>query len=294
MPAPFVTALLQSNAILAAPLTRADRAEQFAALCTELGVDPSSPSALEHLKDESRFSTQDIVGAVERMGSQSTFRGVAADDGWVSPDQLAYQRTTMGRDLRRAGVKCVITGDVRDEDNFYALCHDTPDTASLLPNVARYYPENVAAALLATYDALPEDAPAEACQARLGRVLADGQVHLPVRLLASDLVPSLPTVRYTVELVPSALGYNGKVSHGSDLAIQHLRTSVLTPAETEAALAWHAELNRAVGPALDGGEFVQRGEEEVLMLQSNGTTAWVKDWRWPLLRAAQRVVRPDV
>lgn len=291
--APFVTALLQSNAILAPPLTRLERAEQFSELCAQLGADAKSPGILADLRDQEKYPTEAIIAAVQRMGSLSTFRGVAADDeGWSIRDILSYQRNSMGRDLRSAGVKCVITGDVRDESVFYSVVHDAPRPADILPNVARYYPLHLAEALCATYPPLEDDATPQECQARLGRVLADGQVHLPVRLLAKDLSPHIPTVRYTIEMVAEALGYNGNVSHGSDLAIQHFRLSVLNNREISAALEWIYALRDAVRPALVGEGFVQRPPDQVLCLLKNGRTAWVHDWRWDELRDKEKAVRP--
>jgi hypothetical protein len=290
---PFVTALLQSNAILAPSLPRSARADQFAALCRALDIDPAAADALDQLRDEEAYPTWRILDAVGSMGALCTFRGVA-DVHWVAPDQLEYQRTGMGAALAAAGVKCVIAGDVRDEDHFYAMCHEAHTPDALLPNVARYYPTALAAALLESYPPLAADADAAACQQRLGRVLADGQVHLPVRLLAADLAPHVPTVRYTIELVAAALGYKGKASHGSDLAIQHVRFSVLSDDERSATLDWHKALNAHVECAIKTPErFTQRPEGEVLALLKSGRTAWVQDWRWPLLRDAQRAVRPE-
>jgi hypothetical protein len=46
----------------------------------------------------------------------------------------------------------------------------------------------------------------------IAQILADGQVHLPVRLLAKDLAShGLPVVRYAIEMVPKALGTKGKL-----------------------------------------------------------------------------------
>lgn len=292
---PFASVMLQSNAILSDPLTRSDRADQFAAFARELGADPSSPTVLADLRDTAKYPTSALVRAVERMGTLGTFRGVVGEDGdgWVRANQMAYQRSGgLGRDLAAAGVKCVIVGDVRDEDHFYTAVHDVTAPDTLLPNVARYYPLPLARALLESYPPLHAGATPAECQARLGRVLADGQVHLPVRLLAADLAPYLPVVRYTIEMAPKALGYDGRVPHGADLPVQHLRLSVLSPDETKTALEWHTALEAAVAPALVGdGSFVQRGQEEVLALQKNGSTAWSADWRWPSLRAAEKALR---
>lgn len=292
-PAPFVTALLQSNGIVSDPLMPAERETQFAAFCAQLGADPTSPTILAELRDTTRYPTAQLVKAVENMGIHSTFRGVV-EDGWLRPDQMDFQRSGgMGEALKAAGVRCVIAGDVRDEDAFYSIVHDVPTASDLLPNVARYYPLFVARRLVAAYPNLPADAPRAECQARLGRILADGQVHLPVRLLCRDLAAAgLPTLRYAVEMVPRALGTGGLVTHGSDIAIQHLRLSVLSTEEEDAAVAWHDAAWGEVASAMDG-TFTQRPEDEVLLLSKSGRVGRARDWRWEQLRAVEAAVLAD-
>ncbi|KAL1406112.1 hypothetical protein Q8F55_007795 [Vanrija albida] len=286
--APFATALLQSNAILADAVAPRDREAQFGAFCRALGADPDSPAILAELRDTRRFPTAALVAAVEAMGHHSTFRGVV-EPGWIRADQMAFQRGPMGQALAAAGVRAVLAGDVRDEAAFYALVHDVSAPEDLLPNVARYYPEGVAARLLAAYEPLGAGADAADCAARLGRALADGQVHLPVRVLCRDLARALPTIRYAVELVPRALGTRGVVTHGSDTALQHLRRSVLAPDEEAAAVAWHDALWGEAARVMDG-TFVQRPDDEVLLLAKDGQVRWAHDWRWEQLRAVEAAV----
>lgn len=291
--APFVTATLQSNAILTDPLSREERRGQFHELCAALDLDSESPDILTTLRDRARVPTTALIAAVEGMGVESTFRGVVGD--WVDADQMAFQASgALARGLAAAGVRAVILGDVRDEAHFYAGCHPCNTPSELLPNVARYYPLPTARALLASYPPL-SDISAPACQERLGRVLADGQVYLPVRLLARDLAAAgLPVVRYAIETVVRALGTNGSVTHASDLPIQHLRMSAMDGEETRRALEWHALVRAAVEPALhgDGSAFAQRSEDQVLLMDERGT-AWRHDWRWDTLRAAEAAVRPE-
>jgi hypothetical protein len=84
----------------------------------------------------------------------------------------------------------------------------------------------------------------------------------------------------------------GKVTHGSDLPIQHLRLSVLSEEETSAALRFHATLQQSVSSALeDEQELRPREEEEMLILRQDGSTGWDKDWRWPQLRAVEKAIR---
>ncbi|KAK4689641.1 hypothetical protein P7C73_g460, partial [Tremellales sp. Uapishka_1] len=261
-PSPFVTALLQSNAILTNPLAPSTRDEQFQAFCEQLRIDHTLPDILEQLRDTTKFPTQAVISAVQSMGNLCTFRGVIGTDGWNRADEMEYQQSgRMAADLKSAGVRCVIMGDVRDEDFFYSYVHPCQGPSDILPNLERYYPAEQSKRLLAAYPALAVDASPAECDRLQGRILADGQVHLPARLLAKDLVAGgMPVVRYAVEFVAEKLNSNA--------------------------------LENAIGPAVRmDGTFVQRGEEEMLALNKDGSTAWKSDWRWPLLRAAEKAVR---
>lgn len=75
-------------------------------------LDPTSPSALEDLR---AVSTKQLVSAVERAGKLSTFRGVYGKDGWMS-ELIDFQKSPAFADgLRKAGVRSVLVGEVRDE-----------------------------------------------------------------------------------------------------------------------------------------------------------------------------------
>lgn len=59
---------------------------------------------------------EQIVDAVQNMGFESIFRGVAGKDGWNAPDEMEFQHSgELGRRLLTAGVQFVVMGDVKDE-----------------------------------------------------------------------------------------------------------------------------------------------------------------------------------
>ena len=108
--------MLQSNAVISDPVQPAERNCQVQDLCKSLGIDYNAPDLLEQLRDTSKVTTEQLMKAVQGDGDAATYRGVAGPDGWVRSDMMAYQQSgRLASDLKRAGVKCVITGDVRDE-----------------------------------------------------------------------------------------------------------------------------------------------------------------------------------
>lgn len=117
---------------------------------------------------------------------------------------MAWQRSgAFAAGLRRAGVQSVAVGDLSEEWYLYAIAHPIGCAADVRHNLLRYYAEETVDALLALYAPLPADAPLEACFARFGTVLSDGQVHLPVRMLARDLLASgFPVLRYEIRWTP--------------------------------------------------------------------------------------------
>ncbi len=214
-------------------MTPASRNEQFSALCQALGLDRQAPDILDTLRDTSKVSTEALISGVLAMGDLSTFRGVVGTDGWVRADEMQFQQNGgLAKGLWDAGVRCVISGDVKDEASdllffanlqatFYQIVHPCKSKDDILSNLCRYYPLALAVKLISAYTQLSDDASPEECDILLGRVgvdfgsadakiLADGQVHLPVRLLAKDLAAhDFPVIRYAVEKVAEALGSKG-------------------------------------------------------------------------------------
>lgn len=105
-----------SNAIVADPVDPASKNVQFKQLCAALSIDPARPDVLDILRDSSVVSTDQLIQAVQDMGTSGTFRGVRGSDDWVRGDEMQYQHSGgLANGLRLAGVKCVVMGDLQDE-----------------------------------------------------------------------------------------------------------------------------------------------------------------------------------
>lgn len=130
---------------------------------------------------------------------------------------MAWQRQRAGGladGLRTAGVRSVVVGDLRDEWYLYAIAHPIARAADIRPNLLRYYAAPLVDAFLTCYPPLDGAAGQEECERRFGEVLSDGQVHLPVRVLARDLVEAgFPVLRYEIRWTPEQVreGTKGEV-----------------------------------------------------------------------------------
>lgn len=162
------------------------------------------------LRDPARVKWEDIVAAIEeeKLGPHGTFRG-CLDGGWLAtaPEPMAWQRQRAGGladGLRTAGVRSVVVGDLRDEWYLYAIAHPIATAADIRPNLLRYYAAPLVDAFLACYPPLDgATAGPEECARRFGEILSDGQVHLPVRVLARDLGEAgFPVLRYEIRWTP--------------------------------------------------------------------------------------------
>lgn len=68
---------------------------------------------------------------------------------------------------------------------------------------------------------------------------------------------------------------------------------MMTPEETSAVLKFNKILWDEAAKAVKGDRNSKRREdEEMLVLGKDGATAWKADWRWPQLKAAEKVFRP--
>ncbi|KAL7414751.1 Alpha/Beta hydrolase protein [Mrakia frigida] len=295
-PAPFKTAFLQSNAILTnPPIPNATHTAQFKLLCSRVGLDPESPTALADLRDPSKISTEKIMFAIEGMDEYSYFRGIQDMDGFVQEVEEYQQGPQFAEDLRTVGVECVVLGGVRDENKFYRITHSPRTKAELVQDVERYYLPEAAARLVDTY--LPEkEATPEELTELVGHILGDCQVHMPVRFLARDLLKrGFPVVRYEVQYLAKFWDDIAKdsIAHGTDLVLLHLRLTRLTPLDTCVAQKFLLAIEEEMIKAQSGD---LKPWNKMLVLKGDGTVVWEEDERWAgkQLQGAEFAVRGSV
>lgn len=94
--------------------------------------------------------------------------------------------------------------------------HPATSVDELPANLGRYYPSSDARKLLATYPQLPSNATGTQIDTLFGRILSDGQVYIPVRQLARDLLAqNYPCVRFEISyLVESWKKQNREYTYG--------------------------------------------------------------------------------
>ncbi|EED80621.1 predicted protein [Postia placenta Mad-698-R] len=282
--APFQSAVLQSNAILTVPKTPRELRPQFQALCHALGLESSSPDILTTLRDSSRLPASKITHVIETdaLGVEhGTFRG-CLDDSWLSttPDPMIWQRSgDFARALKAKGVRSIVVGDLTEEWYLYSIAHPVRTVRDVRHNADRYYPAEVVERLLGMYRALPDDAPEDEVKRLFGELMSDGQVHLPVRLLARDLMAAgFPVVRYEIRWTPEQLRPFGYVTHGTDRALWALRIPNLEPQQAEVARKWLDAIDAEVKQVEEHGNG--RDLQEVLALNEDRTIGWKPDERW--------------
>ena len=317
---PFQSAMLQSNAILyvlrflldrnnilklyrTTPKTPSELRLQFIALCKSLNIDPASPTALARLRALPWRALTHVIETDAVGPAFGSFRG-ALDGIWLAqtPDPMAWQRSgAFARGLRAHGVRSIVLGDLTEEWYLYSIAHPVHVPSDVRDNVRRYYPDGVVEKMLACYPPLPQGASKEEMERYMGEVLADGQVHFPVRLLARDLLKAdFPVLRYEIRWTPEQVrpyGENrnpfllssllilwsyapGYVTHGTDRFLWTLRLPILTPAQIVAARTWLDVLDAETKALEEGLNANARDPKKVLALREDKTVAWKEDEKW--------------
>ncbi|CAD6581306.1 MAG: hypothetical protein CYPHOPRED_001542 [Cyphobasidiales sp. Tagirdzhanova-0007] len=300
--APFVTATLHSNAILSNPQDLDTAQKQFEVLCRMLDLEPHQNDVLERLRDTSSGQLMEAVG---NMGQHNTFRPAYGQDEWLKELVMHQRSSTFAEGLQSAGVKSVLLTEVSEEQAFYRFSH--PSTASpnvgegwkeyntrayeeLLQNLNRYYQPSDAQALAKTYPILPPCATRGDIDGLLGQMLADGQVYIPTRQLARDLLLNgFPCIRLQTRFLSNLKRQSSPyVVHGSDLVLHQLRLPTLTPEEVAVSVNLLDTLDKERAKA-EKGELHRA--DEMLCLMADGKIEWLPDDWYPMLMRKEAALR---
>jgi hypothetical protein len=214
------------------PKTPQELRSQFHALCTALDLDPSAKDVLETLRDSSRIPASRITKVIEELGEYGTFRGTLGGSWWPTSsgelDPLESQRSgEFARALRAKGIRSILVGDLSEEWYLYSIAHPLVRSASgswadsIIEALERYFQPSIVERVCALYPDFPpaNDASEKEAMRIFGQLLADGQVHLPVRMLWRDLTsdaaragdkPSLKVVRYAIRWSPEQVRPEGQ------------------------------------------------------------------------------------
>lgn len=195
---------------------------QYDALCHALKLEPSTPSTLVTLKDPMQTPAESITKAIddEVLGPYGTFRGTLdgvflpfSDSNADPTDPMTWQRSgLLAKGLLEHGVRCVIVGDLTEEWYLYSIAHPIRKPSDIKDNLLRYYPEDIVTKMSKIYRTPKEDESEEELMKLFGEMLSEGQVHLPVRLLARDLKQAgFPVCRYEIRWTPEQVRPKGKV-----------------------------------------------------------------------------------
>ncbi|KAK0240977.1 Alpha/Beta hydrolase protein [Armillaria nabsnona] len=279
---PFQSAHLMSNAMVLTPKTPTEMRPQFQAFCRALHLDPTSSTILDDLR---AVPAETICRTIESKATgpnNSTFRGCLNDD-WLpsTTDAMTWQRSgAFAQALKQKGVRSVIVGDLTDEWYFYSTSSVIEKPADIVPNLERYYQDDIAEKIMGQYETLGDGATPEECAKMFGRMTSDYQVHLPVRILARDLHDAgFPVLRYEIQWTPEQNRTSGYVTHGTDTYLWHLRLPSLEPSQAKIARAWIRRVDEE-RTILEREGKPSRANDEVFALCEDKSIKWVKDDKW--------------
>jgi hypothetical protein len=223
--------LLESNRTN--PKTPYELRAQFHALCTALGLDPSAKDILAALCDPVRVPASKLTKVIEELGEHGTFRGVLGGSWWCSEaeaevtDPMHFQRSgAFARALCAKGVRSILIGDLSAEWYLYSIAHPLTQTPSgswaesIIEHLGRYFQPPIVSRITELYADFPprNDTTEKEAMRVFGQMLADGQVHIPVRILWRDLTsvearagdePKLTVVRYAIRWTPEQVRPEG-------------------------------------------------------------------------------------
>ncbi|KIJ50395.1 hypothetical protein M422DRAFT_74458 [Sphaerobolus stellatus SS14] len=289
---PFQRACLQSNAVATNPKTPKELREQYQVLLRAVGLDPLDKSSHEKLKDSDQISWQRLTKEIELINEYGTFRG-ASDDGFLPLREMERQADgTFAKLLKEKGVRSIVVGDLTEEWYLYSIAHPITKPEDVVPNLKRYYPDDIVDRLLKAYKPLSSNSTPEECAKLYGRILSDGQVHLPIRILHRNLKKQgFPIVRYEIRWTPPQLRPKGYVTHGTDRSLWAYRKPVLSSEQLTIARNWLSAVDSAMREA--EGVGISRAVDDILTLKEDGSIGWTKDGKWKQMEQLAEVLEKD-
>jgi hypothetical protein len=214
---------------------------------------------------------------------------------------MTWQRSGgFAKGLWDKGVRSIIVGDLTEEWYLYSIAHSLGSPRDIAANLSRYYPGDMVQRMVSMYKTLPDDAGTPEVERLFGEILSDGQVHLPVRLLARDLHKAgFPVLRYEIRWTPEQTRSKGKstcalqlkvmllilhcgigyVTHGSDRSLWTLDVPWLQPSQLKVAIEWLDVITMEI-KNLKSDEKPVRAVREMLTLKDDRTIEWTMDSRW--------------
>lgn len=188
----FHRVFMCSNAIPAQPKRLADVDAQFDEVCAHFGLDDHQPplSGPERLARLRAVPTADLVAALASLRSH-TFRPVT-DDLFFHAGMYDYLRSPSGlaAEFRRRRGFRLLVGEVANEETLYATYNSpaAPTRDALRAQLENYYAPELTARILDTYALPAPGAGLDEWKRCFGRIVSDGQVRAPSRVLVRALL----------------------------------------------------------------------------------------------------------
>ena len=182
----FHRVFMCSNAIPAQPKRLEHADVQFEELCSYFRID-ANISKQEKLDKLRGLSWEDLVQSIPHLENH-TFRPVT-DDLFIHSGMYDYlQSKVFADEFRRRDFRLLI-GEVANEETLYSTYNspEEPTLEALRSQVSNYYAPETADRIIQQYK-LPESTNLEEWKACFGRIIADGQVRAPSRVLVQGLV----------------------------------------------------------------------------------------------------------
>ncbi|KAF4119411.1 Carboxylesterase family [Geosmithia morbida] len=177
---------MDSNAIPAQPKSLADGQSQFDELCRYLGI-AESLSPAEKMASLRGTTTERLVESMDKLENH-TFRPVTDDIFFHSGMTDYLESKEFADEFTSRGFKILI-GEVLNEETLYSNYNapTEPTLEALRLQISNYYAPDVTERVINCYD-LPKSDDLDEWKKTFGKIISDGQVRAPTRLLVKNLV----------------------------------------------------------------------------------------------------------